>query len=279
MSTDKKPTDIYNKEAESRVVNHYPERIKSEKYRDRSMFLIVKNSPVREGIEELKALTQKVSGFAQDLVGKDVNVNTALKELTADQQPVWGVQLPMPNELTDSTSHDWDTDNSVLHDIASGVLNKGGLLGKIAGGKGMGELASVGGFRKPLLSPGYYQNYAGTKPRSISFSWDLIANNKKEADQIADILYALKKYTLPNSIAAGTMLLSPYAFELSVNNRNINDLLGLNDVVCTNMSVNYSADGALQYLPDGTPKHMKLTLDFTERSTRTADMYGNRENQ
>jgi len=139
--------------------------------------------------------------------------------------------------------------------------------------KGVGELASTMGARKPGIDPGYFQDYAGTMPRTFEFSWDLVPNNIDEAENILKILYNLKKFTLPTSTISGISMLSPYLFDIIIGNEHINSIINMNNVVCTQLSINYSVDGSLQFLPDGIPKHMLLSMLFAERATVMANFY------
>lgn len=125
------------------------------------------------------------------------------------------ITLPMPNSLQDDQRHNWsETDYmSALSNVASfggaeapstnapsqssssGMGMRFNILGKI------NEIASVAsdalGVRKPMLNPGYFQNYTGSGLRNFNFSYDFIPKNSDEALQITKIVQAFKQYSSP----------------------------------------------------------------------------------
>ena len=286
--------------------HHYPDDILAESNKNRHIRILVKNIDIMDSIEKL------VKG-ATEVVNKNLEIMASLahgkiptlkeqKDLSnrmntlVECNTIYGIALPLPNELNDSQSHDWEETTGVATDaVEAGVAvasSLGGVFSDIlfgptrgakvadAAGKGLSlglkaanQVMSKTGFRKPLVNPGYFQDYKGTKPRSFSFSWDFVPNNSKEAIQIFNIIYNLKKFTLPTSTLAGTALLSPYLFEIQVGNNVINSMMNMNNLVCKSMDLNYSADNTLQMFTDGMPKHITLKMEFAERSLITADMY------
>lgn len=126
------------------------------------------------------------------------------------------ITLPMPNNLQDDQRHNWsETDymsaltnvvsfggteaapstNAPAHSSGSGMGMRFNILGKI------NEIASVAsdalGVRKPMLNPGYFQNYTGSGLRNFNFSYDFIPKNSDEALQITKIVQAFKQYSSP----------------------------------------------------------------------------------
>ena len=121
----------------------------------------------------------------------------------------------MPNNLQDDQRHNWsETDymsalsnvvslggaeapstNAPTHSSGSGMGMRFNILGKI------NEIASVAsdalGVRKPMLNPGYFQNYTGSGLRNFNFSYDFIPKNSDEALQITKIVQAFKQYSSP----------------------------------------------------------------------------------
>jgi hypothetical protein len=256
------------------ITQSYPNDITSDANKNRSIKLLVKETRSLAAISELQ---KKLEETGADLVSiaNDVSGNQpsdtdrqksiksrSMKLVSADT--LYGCALPLPNELNDSQAHDWSTSKGYV-----------GRVGELANplSRIVGEVASSAGFRKPLIDPGYFQDYNGTEPREFTFSWDFIPNNAKEAENIFNILYNLKKYTLPASTINGVSLVAPFLFDIEIGHANINSLINMNNVVCKSMSINYSAEGALQFLPDGTPKFMRLEMSFAERSTVTTEIY------
>lgn len=220
---------------------------------------------IQKAIEE-----RNVSEHSQPTRGvmqKDLK-NRVKKLINA--KTLYGIALPLPNELSDSQDHQWEQNEGFVGSVVKGIENKvaGGMISSRTG-----EIATETGFRKALVNPGYFQDYNGSTPRNFTLSWDLIPANPEEAESIITIIYNLKKYTLPTSIGGGTTLLSPYFFEIVINNPRIDVLMNMTNVVCTNLTVNYAADGGLQFLPDGIPKYIKLSMSFAERTLVTSEFF------
>jgi len=261
--------------------NFYPSGILKEEYKYKHIQLFVKNQgSLSSGASELLSQVQKTANNIKDLFTSKKDQPTDIEDITkinsktkklSNLSTVYGVALPLPNELTESQSHQWEQTSGISGDIAekaAGISFKG-----INVMKALGEVSSGGGARKPLIDPGYFQDYKGSEPREFSFSWDLIPGNKSEADNIIAILYNLKKFTLPTATINGMSLLSPYLFELKIGNPLINSIMNMNNVVCKSMDINYSAVEGLQFFEDGMPKYMKLDMSFAERSSVTSDFY------
>lgn len=268
------------------ITNSYPSDILAPQNIFRSIQILVKNQEsINGGAESLSNYIDSVSGDLQDAydsLGADkINPADAPKQKQLQSRTkkisgnlvktIYGIALPLPNELSDSQSHQWETSEGVVGSVGGSISNT--EIGGVSVTKALGEMASSSGYRKPLIDPGYFQDYKGTEPREFTFSWDLVPNNALEVDAIMSILYNLKKYTLPKSTVNGITLLSPYLFDIQIGNPRINSLMNMNNVVCKSMEIDFSADGGLQFLPDGMPKYMKLQMTFAERSLVTSDFY------
>lgn len=263
---------------------HYPNDILSEKNQFRNIQLIIKNQEsINGGVAQLQSQIEQAYGDLKNAVdnlgtGTENPAGSDYQKRLKERAPtisglrtIYGIGLPLPNELIDSQTHNWESTEGLVSSVASGLTNA--KVGGVGVNAALGEIASSAGFRKPLIDPGYFQDYKGSTPRSFSFSWDLIPNNAEEVDSIMHIIYNLKKYTAPTSTINGVSLLSPYIFDIQIGNDRISKLMNMNNVVCTNMNVNYSVDGGLQFLPDGMPKHIKLDMSFAERSLVTSNFF------
>lgn len=258
----------------------------------RSINILVKFQETYEGggenvIDKMEQQIDKTKQTIEDIKNdkgtepsrgiKQKDLKNKIKKLI-NAKTIYGIALPLPNELSDSQDHQWETSKGFTASASEAFLGGGQnsvirpLLNKYVF-KRTGQFSTETGLRQPIVNPGYFQDYTGSMPRTFNFSWDLIPNNPEEADSIMTIIYNLKKYTLPTSIGMGLALLSPYFFEIVINNPRIDALMNMTNVVCTNLSVNYSADGALQFLPDGIPKYIKLTMTFVERTLVTSEFY------
>ena len=88
-----------------------------------------------------------------------------------------------------------------------------------------------------------------------------------------NIILNLKKFSLPTSTISGVSLLAPFTFEIDIGNEKLKKLINMNDVVLTEISVNYSGDGSMQMFSNGVPKFIQLNLSFAEKSVITAEFY------
>ena len=287
--------------------HRYPADILSESNKNRHIRILVKGVNIfndagalaSDMVETVKKDLKGLSNIVNHLEPSDIDKQKDLSNRTnalVKCSTIYGIALALPNELSDSQSHDWEETTGIAHDAveaAGGLVEAGAnslattLVGKEngtkivdAGGKVLNlalkagnQLMSSSGFRKPLVNPGYFQDYKGTKPRAFSFSWDFVPNNSNEAKQIFNIIYNLKKFTLPTLTLAQTALLSPYIFEIQVGNNLINSMMNMNNLVCKGMDVNYTSDNTLQMFADGMPKHITLKMEFAERTLMTADLY------
>lgn len=273
--------------ASGSIMNIYPNDILHPRNLNRHIRILVKEQEsLSGGADELKKQIEKTSNDVKDII---VNEKThSPTELTqrvsklVNAKTIYGIALPLPNELADSQTHQWDSTTGFVSDIAQSVKGVAGRIAENATGgrvggdmiaKGVANAASRAGFRQPLIDPGYFQDYKGTEPREFTFNWDLVPNNIEEAYNIFAIIYNLKKYTLPKSTINGVSMLSPYLFELQIGNEIINALMNMNNVVCKTMTVNYSVDNSLQMFSDGMPKYISLNMTFAERALVTSDFY------
>lgn len=167
-------------------------------------------------------------------------------------------------------------------DGVSGIMTKGligGLAGKalrkanISVDAILANAANNSGQRKPIVDPGYFQNYTGSTPRNFNLKYDLVPNSKEEAEQILMIIAKFKQYSSPSQISSSPMLSAPFHFKITNSNSYLNLLTGMDMMVLTSISVDYGADGAMEMFGDGMPKHISLSLSFAENRVRTAEDY------
>ena len=275
------------------TMHWYPDYIINPIHAKRSMRIIVKENATFDGNKEefKKKLEEKASEVSEIInnsanlwkSGKKVsdirttNIDEKTKRIT-NADPIYACALPLPNELMDSQSHNWNMESSIIGTIAGAAVDKASI-GGVNINKLLGEASMSFGFRKPMVDPGMFQNYNGSSPRGFSFSFDMIPNNSEEALSIMNIILNLKKFSLPRSIVSGVSLLAPFIFEIEIGNENMRKLINMNDVVMTEIAVNYGADGNMQMFSNGMPKFIQLNLAFAERSLVTAEFYAPDEDE
>jgi len=109
--------------------------------------------------------------------------------------------------------------------------------------------------------------FNGVALRPFSFAWDLTPRDEKEAGEIREILYRLKKSSAArrtNNLFLG----SPDVWRLSYRKgTQVHGFLNRFKICAlTSVGVNYTGSGQYASYNDsmGTPVHMQLTLNFTE---------------
>ena len=195
------------------------------------------------------------------------------------------IVLPIPTQLNDESSHSWNTETSIISEAiksgasAAGAMLPGGKVGRLitsmkSGMGGFDKILATGamlsGRRKPLIDPGYFQNYTGSQPRSFTMSWNLIPQNSNDSKTIHDIIITFKKWAAPSRAISGVVMLAPYFFNIQLSNPMISSMIKMDNCVCTRVECSYSS----QIFPDGMPKQITLSLGFNESRLTYADNYG-----
>lgn len=272
---------------ETQTMHKYPSYITDPIHKMRSLRIIVKENVDFDGMsEKFQKELEKKSKEVQEIMANSANVWKSGKKVSdirttnidkntkriTQATPIYACALPLPNELMDGQSHRWEMETGLVGQLAGGVVDKVSIKG-VGVNKLLGEASMSFGFRKPMVDPGMFQNYGGSAPRNFDFSFDMIPNNDEEAIAIMNIILNLKKFSLPRSIIGGVSLLAPFIFEIEIGNDNMRKLINMNDVVMTDIRVNYGADGNMQMFSNGMPKYITLNLSFAERSLVTAEFY------
>lgn len=289
------------------TMHWYPDYIINPIHKNRCIKIIVKESATvqsmwdtlakdgEEKANEIKRVYDRSANLWAD--GKKVSdIDTTgsvenTKKITQGD-PIYACCLPLPNEFSEALTHNWSPEESLLGSFVGSTMSNihgkmtskimkkiednkkvGGIVGNIDTSKIVGNVSHYLGLRKPMIDPGQFQNFNGTVPRGFSFSFDFVPNNAIEAKSILNIILNLKKFSLPRSITGGVALLAPFSFEIEIGNERLKRLINMNDVVITGINVNYGADGGMQMFSDGTPKHITMQLEVSERSLITSEFY------
>lgn len=276
---------------EALTMHWYPDYITDPIHKMRSMRIIVKENATFDGMSDKlqRELDKKANEVGEILTnsanvwksGRKVadidttNIDKNTKRII-EADPIYACALPLPNELKDMQSHQWNMEAGTLSVLGGALVDNISAKG-ISAGKVLAEASSAFGFRRPMIDPGMFQNYSGSSPRNFNFSFDFIPNNSVEAQSIMNIILNLKKFSLPRSIIGGVSLLSPFIFEIEIGNEKMRKLINMNDVVMTEIGVNYGADGNMQFFSNGMPKFIQLDLAFAERTLVTSEFYAPEE--
>lgn len=289
------------------TMHWYPDYIINPIHKNRCIKIIVKESATVQSMWDTIAKDgEKKSGEIKDIYDRSANLWADGKKVSdidttgsventkkiKQGDPIYACCLPLPNEFSEALTHNWSPEESLLGSfvgstmsnihgkMTSSVMKKlegipkvGGIVGNTDTSKIVGNVSHYLGLRKPMVDPGQFQNFNGTVPRGFSFSFDFVPNNAAEAKSILNIILNLKKFSLPRSIVSGVALLAPFSFEIEIGNERLKKLINMNDVVITGINVNYGADGGMQMFSDGTPKHITMQLEVSERSLITSEFY------
>lgn len=261
----------------------YPEHLEEDAYKYRHIKIIAKKSSVEKGTaaETLQAVLKKGSEISDTIIDSSLKIigstdtneilqnsvdmtNNMKTAMAGTYETLGTFTLPLPNEFTESISHDFNTEEGVSGTLYKNFSDMGSMGFTVD--KSIGMLSNATGTRKPLADPGYWQNYTGTQPREFSFNFDFIPHNSDDAAYILGIITAIKNFSLPTTALNGVAILAPYFFSIELTNPYIDSMIKMQDVVLTNMEINYGADGNMQQMAvDGMPKHIQMTLNFRDK--------------
>lgn len=265
----------------------YPNYLANDEYALRKVvFTAMKNDACET---EAGQMLQKALTTAADAVENtwDSIVNNDVPMAPEGFTSVGQIVLPIPAQINDESSHKWNAETSIVSELiktaasAATAILPGGVA-KIASTMAP-AVNAAGGFdkilatsamltsrRKPLIDPGYFQNYSGTDPRTFTMQWNLIPQNAEDSRTIHNIIMTFKKWSSPSKAIAGVVMLSPFFFNIQLSNPMISNMLKMDNCVCTRVECSYSS----QIFPDGMPKQISLSLSFNEASLTYADNYG-----
>lgn len=265
----------------------YPSYLASDEYALRKVTFTAMKNDACDG--EAEQMLQKALDTATQAV-EDVWGAVSGEQISAPEgfTSMGQIVLPIPLQLNDESSHSWNTETGIVSEVlksaagAIGHFTPGGRVGSLISGLKSGASAAGGfdkilatgamlsGRRKPLIDPGYFQNYTGSQPRVFNMSWNLIPQNSQDSQMIHDIILTFKKWSAPSRAISGVVMLAPYFFNIQLSNPTISSMIKMDNCVCTRVECSYSS----QIFPDGMPKQITLSLGFNESRLTYADNYG-----
>lgn len=271
----------------------YPENIGNPEFKYRSMRIKVFESAISKTASEAISRAKKVTtDFAKIVFSGDdklERMNANLKhhqnaKIRQSGNLLTSITLPLPNNFQDNQSHSWSTEKGIIGTASEAITNfsVGGLAKKITGGriggpditidKAIGSISSSFGSRKPIIDPGYFQNYTGTEPRAFQTTFNFIPSNHIEAESIIAIIMKFKQYASPQR-TIGVGLLAPYFFTFEFSNTLIQNMIKVDRVVLKDINIDYGADGAMQMMGDGVPKYISVSMTWQEVDLTTSNDY------
>lgn len=167
------------------------------------------------------------------------------------------IGLPIPNALSDSTNVIWrdENDASLLSTMAEHGLNS-------TSPKGKSEIQKAAGttFEKHAA-----MMFSGVSAKSFTFAWEFAPRNSDEATMIEKIVDEFTDASLPILKMGGEFMNFPDVVKIAVSG-----LKGIYFLPCVINTVNveYAPDGLFQMYADGHVPTLRLTVSFTEITSR-----------
>ena len=118
--------------------------------------------------------------------------------------------------------------------------------------------------------------FSGVQLRSFPFIFDFAPRDADEAIMVKDIIRMIKKSMSPRKAGSPRLFIrSPKLFKFAYNHRGREHpfLNKMKTGFLTSMNVDYTASGTYATYDDGTPVHMRMTLQFTEMNPIYAEDY------
>lgn len=242
--------------------------------------------------EERAKIVKENFGVITDTVLETTRGSITTLTKNVETKQIATIILPIPNDLNNTYNAMWTGQHiSVLDTIARdfienenftfgdavtkafqryapSMLERG--LKSMAGAFGLN--ISTAGF-KVIFNPYSQLVFSGPSYRNFKFDWVLSPKNGAEAQQLATIIWLLKKYMHPQQSGYEPIWLYPCFAEISINmgsNKRNTFLFKIKKSAIKNVSVNYDN----KFHEDGSPIVYKLTLEFMESLLLTQEDFG-----
>lgn len=242
------------------------------------------------------AKTKEILGEAEKLA-KQANVNIELKPTAFNKRLKAAISLYIPNDLSFNYSASWGEDDlsksENIADTFNKIIDANGIF------QGAGSLATgilreqtrqirsnsaiVNATQQTPGNAKAEQLFQGVDFRSFNFSYDFAPRSEAEAINVMNIISMFKHHMLPEFKDNDQFLfIFPSQFEIKYfKGDKENEFLDKHfTAICTNCSVNYTANGQFSTFANGMPTHIRMTLGFKELSIPTKEttpaMFGQR---
>lgn len=195
--------------------------------------------------------------------------------------------LPIPNNISESFSHEYDEDKmnigEMARDAVFNTLTAVGTPGKVVGVlKDIGDLAlQVMNRSNVILDPRMLLVYKSTNPRSFEFDFNIMPHSQDESNYYKKVIDVLKSYSKAEEMKLLGFIPALkqdkiFTFNFGgLKNKNslMNDLMRTDDTekktpgfFISSVSLTINNDGNyIKTYHDGMPIQMSLKLTFKER--------------
>ena len=171
------------------------------------------------------------------------------------------LSLPIPKDLQTGADISWNNISQFTSKVVSNAKDK--LLGSNAQ-----QLEATTGTTTNKASQVAFESVG---IRNHTWSWTLIPRNKKEAQEIENIIYMLEFAKLPDSQLSGTIAKYPYMVKpkLKSNNKMIKFL----PCVITSLRVNYTPSSDYMEYEDGFLPGYTISIGLMEITSMNKQIY------
>lgn len=184
-----------------------------------------------------------------------------------------GIALPVPNNLTDSTSANYSSlnDTSTLSLSAEQWATKASVA---ASSKLLGDKITQGGLYAQQLIQGSSQNammFEAIGNKNHSFSWDFIPQSRNDAETLNRIVKEFRLAMLPYRSAKLEFYHYPDLVKVKIGGKS-SPLIRYLPAVITEVEFNGTPDGYYQIYESGHFPKAQLTVSITEMVSRTQEI-------
>jgi hypothetical protein len=218
------------------------------------------------------------------------------------------IVLPLPQNLVDVVSIQYNNTglgpllgegSKAVEEIINTLQQAGftdalsqaykGAMGAIRGGAASEALRvlgrrALGGISRETASaldlalgntpnPHQVVTFNGVNLRTFQFNWRFSPNNIKESQILNNLIFTMKKRTLPTRSPNNLLLDYPSIAKMVIKPDTINNLFNFRNFFIDNFTVNYAPSGSLSFHKDQMPSEVEISMVMREFDIQTSNDY------
>jgi|TARA_B100000035_G_C21023802_1_gene565210 hypothetical protein len=204
-------------------------------------------------------------------------LNLAGEALSLGSNPNNTIKMPSQQDISNAIFDE----NGGIQGVTPGTRN---ALRSVFAGKALNTLGAnvsadsiLSRATGQILQSNLELLFSGVKLRTFPFIFDFTPRSQAEAEQVMNIIRALKQSAAPRRQGNGGPLFigSPKMFQLQYISGNMEHPFLNKFKLCalSDISINYTASGTYATYSDGTPVHIRMQLTFKEMNPIYAEDY------
>ena len=204
-------------------------------------------------------------------------LNLAGEALSLGSNPNNTIKMPSQQDISNAIFDE----NGGIQGVTPGTRN---ALRSVFAGKALNTLGAnvsadsiLSRATGQILQSNLELLFSGVKLRTFPFIFDFTPRSQPEAEQVMNIIRALKQSAAPRRQGNGGPLFigSPKMFQLQYISGNMEHPFLNKFKLCalSDISINYTASGTYATYSDGTPVHIRMQLTFKEMNPIYAEDY------